>query len=366
MADAVLVELQARRAERVRLDDVAADPEVAGVDVLDEVGPRQREEVVRPLLAAELRGLELVALDLSPSRRRRRGCGGRWLLGRSMGVLEMAGRASGAGRRGEIGPPCASIERARELRAGRRTGARRQRRSGGAGASPARPLPRRSLSATIEACSTRRATGSPRTAGACSARSVRGRAASGRGRPASLHPPEPGRPPRDRWLRPLDRLRGRPDREEAARALPAGLDRAVVRHGGVLPRVLLLPELGHLRRATTSARPTIASPPSASWRSRPRARRAGRRLHVQRPDHLGGVRHRRREGGARGRPLHGVRDERLRGARRARRHLSPHGRDERGPEGVHRGLLRPRRSRTSPRCSPRSSGSRRRRTSGSR
>ena len=68
VAEAVLVELQARRAERVRLDDVAADPEVAGVDVLDEVGPRQREEVVRPLLAAELRGLELVALDLGAHR----------------------------------------------------------------------------------------------------------------------------------------------------------------------------------------------------------------------------------------------------------------------------------------------------------
>ena len=68
VADAVLVELEARRAEGVRLDDVAADAEVAGVDVLDEVRPRQREEVVRPLLAAELGGLELVALDLGAHR----------------------------------------------------------------------------------------------------------------------------------------------------------------------------------------------------------------------------------------------------------------------------------------------------------
>src|SRR5207248_2778114 len=65
VAEAVLVELEARGAERVGLDDVAADLVVAAVDRLDEIGAREREQVVRALLPAELGGLERVSLDLS-------------------------------------------------------------------------------------------------------------------------------------------------------------------------------------------------------------------------------------------------------------------------------------------------------------
>ena len=68
VAEAVLVELEARGAERVRLHDVAAHAEVAPVDLLDEVGAGEGEEVVRPLLAAELGRLELMPLDLRPHR----------------------------------------------------------------------------------------------------------------------------------------------------------------------------------------------------------------------------------------------------------------------------------------------------------
>jgi hypothetical protein len=66
VAEPVLVELQTGGAEGVRLDDVAPDRVVAGVDGLDEVGSGEREEVVGALLPTELGGLELVALDLGP------------------------------------------------------------------------------------------------------------------------------------------------------------------------------------------------------------------------------------------------------------------------------------------------------------
>jgi hypothetical protein len=64
VAEPVLVQLQPRRPEGVGLHHVAADREVARVDVLDEVGAGEGEEVVGALLAAELGRLELMPLDL--------------------------------------------------------------------------------------------------------------------------------------------------------------------------------------------------------------------------------------------------------------------------------------------------------------
>ena len=95
-------------------------------------------------------------------------------------------------------------------------------------------------------------------------------------------------------VRPLERLLRRSDREEAAEPLPARLVGAVVRHRGLQPRVPLLPELGHLEVARRSTRsPT----PRRPRRSRPRrrvARLPQRRVHLQRPGDLHGVRDRRR------------------------------------------------------------------------
>ncbi len=71
-------------------------------------------------------------------------------------------------------------------------------------------------------------------------------------------------------LRPLDRLLRRSDREEAAQSLPAGLLGAVVRHGGLQPRLRLLPEPGHFQEPRSRA-PELLS----RCRRRSRAPRSG-------------------------------------------------------------------------------------------
>ena len=64
VAEAVLVELEARGAEGVGLHHVAAGGEVAAVDGLHEIGAGQGQQVVGPLLAAEVGDRELLPLDL--------------------------------------------------------------------------------------------------------------------------------------------------------------------------------------------------------------------------------------------------------------------------------------------------------------
>ena len=84
VAEPVLVELEARRAEGVGLHHVAAGREVPAVDGLDQVRAGEREQVVRPLLASEVGGLEVEPLDSgSPWPRRRRGRASRPLPGTS-------------------------------------------------------------------------------------------------------------------------------------------------------------------------------------------------------------------------------------------------------------------------------------------
>ena len=88
------------------------------------------------------------------------------------------------------------------------------------------------------------------------------------------------------------------------------------------------------------------------------ARRAGlpeRRVHVQRPRRLHGVRDRRRRGVPRRRRQDRRRHGRLRGAEAARGALRRDGRRERGPQGVHRGLL-PRRRAAHTSARPRDAG----------
>ena len=68
IADPPFGESAGRGLEGARLDDVAADGEKRLVDAADDVGPRQHEIVVTALerLAAEIRGGEVVALDVGP------------------------------------------------------------------------------------------------------------------------------------------------------------------------------------------------------------------------------------------------------------------------------------------------------------
>ena len=85
-----------------------------------------------------------------------------------------------------------------------------------------------------------------------------------------------------------------------------------------------------------------------------RASRAAPRVHLQRADHLGRVRHRHRARGARRRPEHRDGLERLHHARGVLRHLSLHRRRQHRPESVHRRISTARsRSRTCSRCSTR-------------
>jgi len=68
LAEPPLLETDARRLERIRLDHVRAGLEVGGVDRFDHVGARDREivEAAFPALPAEVVGGELARLDLGP------------------------------------------------------------------------------------------------------------------------------------------------------------------------------------------------------------------------------------------------------------------------------------------------------------
>ena len=69
--------------------------------------------------------------------------------------------------------------------------------------------------------------------------------AAGRAAGALLRARAGGRRGRPDDLRPLERLLRRPDREEAAQPLPAGIRGPLLRHRGLQPVLQVLPELGH-------------------------------------------------------------------------------------------------------------------------
>ncbi len=154
-----------------------------------------------------------------------------------------------------------------------------------------------------------------------------------------LRAPARGRRDRAHDVRPVVRLLHRSDREEAAQSFLPGIVRVLVRHGGLQPRVQVLPELGHLE---------VARDGHADGRRVARSdRRDGceawlpqRRLHVQRSGDLCRIcdghrgrlsRARDRDGGGHGR-LH-----RHRGARRV---LREDGCRQRRSQRLHRRVLR--------------------------
>ena len=155
-----------------------------------------------------------------------------------------------------------------------------------------------------------------------------------------LHPPEPRRQAGAARLRALDRVRDRSDREEAAQPFLPGDARAQLRHGGLQPRLQVLPELGHLEGASSTTRACAPTRPTRSSTLAVAPGRAVDRLHLQRSGDLGRVRHRHRARGARGAACKNVlvtagyvTDEaRARAVRRRRRR-------QRRPQGVHRGVL---------------------------
>ena len=139
-------------------------------------------------------------------------------------------------------------------------------------------------------------------------------------------------------LRPVDRFLRRSDREEAAQPLPARLVGPLVRHGRLQPRLFVLPELGHLEEPRNSALERARHAGHDCARSRA-AQVRERRLHLQRPGHLHGIRarHSRRLPRGRREERRGHRWLYLR--RAAQAPVRGHGRGERGPQGVHRALL---------------------------
>ena len=132
-----------------------------------------------------------------------------------------------------------------------------------------------------------------------------------------------GRRDRADDLRAVERVLRRPDREEAAEPLPARHAGPLVRHGRLQPRLQVLPELGHLE----VARDRHAGRRRVARRHRARgggARLPERRVHVQRPGDLRGVRDRRRRRLPRARHQDGRRHRRLhlpRAARGVLRHM---------------------------------------------
>ena len=120
-----------------------------------------------------------------------------------------------------------------------------------------------------------------------------------------------------------------------------GHERPVVRHRRLQPRLQVLPELGHLEvaRGRAAERDRHAR---GDRRGRAAARLPERRLHLQRPGHLGRVRDRDGPGLPRGGDQDGRRHGGLHHARGARAVLRGDGRGQRRPQGVHRGVLPPR------------------------
>ena len=141
----------------------------------------------------------------------------------------------------------------------------------------------------------RAAIGTGSRTGASSATSARASASCTRASAACASCAPAGRRRRPDHLRPLLRLLRRPDREEAARPLPARQLRPLVRHRGLQPDLQVLPELGHLQGARLR-------PPSGRGLARGDRRGGGAQrlplggLHLQRPGDLPRVRGRRRPG----------------------------------------------------------------------
>ena len=159
------------------------------------------------------------------------------------------------------------------------------------------------------------------------------------GRPRLLlRPPEPRRRDGADDLRAEHRVLHRPDREEAAEPFLSRHERPVVRHGRLQPRLQVLPELGHLEvaRGRAAERGRDAR---GDRRGRAEARLPERRLHLQRPGHLGRVRDRDGPGLPRGGDQDGRRHGGLHHARGAGTVLRGDGRGQRRPQGVHRGVL---------------------------
>ena len=117
-------------------------------------------------------------------------------------------------------------------------------------------------------------------------------AARGAARPVLRSGPH-RRSDRAHQLRPVQRVLRGSGGEEAAEPLPARLGGAVVRHRGLQPGLQVLPELGHLQiaRDRHPFRTGDSRGPGPGGR---RNRLPQRRFHLQRPDHLLGVRRRRR------------------------------------------------------------------------
>ena len=131
-----------------------------------------------------------------------------------------------------------------------------------------------------------------------------------------------------------------PDREEALLPLPAGQQRALVRHVRVPAPVPVLPELGAV---TVDARRPRGAVHVGLGHGGPgrRAPGAGHRLHLQRADGVRRIPARRRGGGRHARHPLGDGELRLREGSAARRHLpGAVGREDR-PQGLQRSVLPP-------------------------
>ena len=200
------------------------------------------------------------------------------------------------------------------------------------------PWTRRSPSTTRTPC--RRAHWHRLDGRAHPVRRLPARLPAARGPARAVLRPRPGRrPDRARHLRPLDRVLRRPGREEAAQPLPARVSRCC----RSAPPAATWPA-GSARTGTSpsparSTRSAAAASPEAARRDGRAAGLPQRRVHLQRPGDLHGVRdgRRRRLPGARHQGGRG--DRRLHERRAARGVLRAHGRGERRPQGVHRGLL---------------------------
>ena len=177
-------------------------------------------------------------------------------------------------------------------------------------------------------------------------------------RPAGgvLRPGPRRRPGRAHHLRALERLLRRPHREEAAEPLPARAPRCSRFGTAGCNLACRFCQNWDISKSKEIDRLADAAPPEASPAPRSTSGCAQRGVHLQRPRGLPRVRGRRGRGLPRaGRPVGGG-HRRLRLRRAPPRALRRRGRRQRRPEGLHRGLLPPRRhGRPRRRCSTRSS-----------
>ena len=142
-------------------------------------------------------------------------------------------------------------------------------------------------------------------------------------------------------LREEHRLRRRPrSRRSRSTTSSPGTERPLLRHGGLQPGLPLLPELEHLQGPGVRAGDGRRARRRRWWTLAVVGGLPLHRLHLQRPDHLGRVGHRRGPGGAAPRHPDRLRHLRLRGGEGPRGDLRLDGRGQRGPQGLHRGVLR--------------------------